>query len=174
MMQPISNRGEPGDPRLQLVLELTQSPTEDARALIEELEAELSGPYSAEQRHGYSVDRVFQPNIVFFIAHLDGEAVGCGGVAFEDGLAEVKRMYVRPRHRGRGVGQAILARLEDEARARGVRRLVLETGDVLHAAVRLYTGAGFTPCSAFGVYTAMPASAIERSIFLEKRIESQA
>jgi putative acetyltransferase len=153
---------------MSLVIELTTSPTEDARGLIEALETELSGDYSASQRHGYSARRVFQPNIAFFMARLDGEAVGCGGVAFEDGFAEVKRMYVRPANRGAGIGQAILARLEREATARGVRRLALETGDVLHAAIRMYEAAGFTRCGAFGRYARMPPASIARSVFLEK------
>jgi putative acetyltransferase len=159
---------------MPLVLELVESPTEDARTLIEELEAELSGPYTAEQRHGYNIERVFQPNILFFIARLDGEAVGCGGIAVEDGLAEVKRMYVRPQMRGRRVGRAILARLEEEAAARGVHRLVLETGDVLDGALRLYERAGFTRCGAFGAYAKMAPHTIERSVFLEKRLAKPA
>ena len=156
---------------MPLLIELTTSPTQDAHRLIEAIETELSGDYSAHQRHGYSARRVFQPNIAFFIARLDGEAVGCGGVAFEDGFAEVKRMYVRPANRGTGIGQAILARLEQEARARGVRRLVLETGDVLHAAIRMYQAAGFTRCDAFGRYATMPPASIARSVFLEKRLD---
>lgn len=155
---------------MALALEHVETPTDEARTLIEELEAELGGHFTAEQRHGYSVARVFQPGVRFFIARLDGEAVGCGGVAFQDGLAEVKRMYVRPHARGRGVGRAVLGRLEAEARARGMDRLVLETGDVLHAAIRMYEGSGFTRCGAFGAYTRMPPPAIARSVFLEKRI----
>ena len=99
------------------------------------------------------------------MAFLDGDRDGDGG-----GLAEVKRMYVRPAARGSGVARAILARLEDEARARGVRRLCLETGDVRHDAMRLYERNGFTRCGAFGAYASMPVPAIERSVFFEKRI----
>ena len=155
---------------MSLVLELVESPTDDARALIEALEAELSGPYSGEQRHGYSVARVFQPNVVFFVARVDGQAVGCGGIAFEDGLAEIKRMYVRPDRRGAGIGRAILGRLEEEARARGMDRLVLETGDVLHPAIRLYERFGFVRCAAFGPYASMRPHAVARSVFMEKRL----
>ena len=155
---------------MSLVLELVVTPTADARALIEALEAELSGPFSAEQRHGYSVERLFRPNIVFFVARMDGEAVGCGGVEFRDDFAELKRMYVRPASRGNGIGRAILDRLEAEARGRGVGRLVLETGDVLHPAIRMYERAGFTRCAAFGPYTTMPPQSVERSVFMEKRI----
>ena len=150
-------------------IELVSSPTDDARLLIAELDAELSGPYAPDQRHGLIMARLFQPGVLFFVARLDGEAVGCGGVAFDDGFAEVKRMYVRPAARGRGVARAILARLEQEAGARGVRRLTLETGDAQHAAMRLYQRAGFTRCAAFGPYVTMTPRSIEHSVFFEKR-----
>jgi GNAT superfamily N-acetyltransferase len=159
---------------MSLVVELVGTPTDDARVLIEALEAELSGSYTAEQRHGYSVARVFQPNILFFVARLDGDAVGCGGVAFENGLAEIKRMYVLPQKRGAQIGRTILARLEVEARARGVDRLVLETGEFLHPAIRLYERAGFTRCAAFGSYVGLPPQAIARSVFMEKRLTTPA
>ena len=155
---------------MSLALEQVASPTDEARGLIEELEAELKGPYAAEQRHGLSLAQIFQPKIMYFIARRDGVAVGCGGVAFEEDFAELKRMYVRPRARGSGVASAILGRLEAEARDRGYRRLVLETGDVQFAAVRLYERAGFTRCPPFGHYVEMPGPAIERSLFFEKWI----
>jgi putative acetyltransferase len=108
--------------------------------------------------------------VEFFVAHLDGVAVGCGGVAVEGDFAELKRMYVRPQARRHGVARAILDRLEEVARVRGVRRLALETGDVLHAAIRFYERAGFTRCAPFGAYTQMPPAAIKRSVFLEKQV----
>lgn len=156
---------------MTITLERTTGPTDDAHALIEELEAELSQGYEAHQRHGLSVAQVFQPHIAFFIARANGEAVGCGGVAFDDGFAEVKRMYVRRSARGTGVAQAIVARLEQEARAKGYRRLMLETGDTLIPAMRLYEGAGFHACDAFGNYRAMRPDQIERSRFFEKRLD---
>ncbi len=159
---------------MSLLLELVQEPTEEVAALVGELEAQLSGDYASHQRHGFSIARLFQPHILFFLARLDGEAAGCGGIAFEDDFAEVKRMYVRPRHRGRRIGRAILDRLENEALARGVSRLVLETGDVLHPAIRLYEAAGFNRCGVFGAYAAMPPHTIERSLFMEKRIGPRA
>ena len=159
---------------MSVTIEHVPSATDEARILIGELDAELSGEYSPEQQHGLKVEQIFQPHVKFFIARLDGEPVGCGGVAFDgsdsDSFAEVKRMYVRPAARGRAVAQTILSRLEDEARSRSVRRLVLETGDIRHAAMRLYERAGFTRCAAFGAYAMMPAAAIERSVFYEKTI----
>jgi putative acetyltransferase len=65
----------------------------------------------------------------------------------------------------------VIAQLEAEAKARGVTRLLLETGDVLHAALRVYERAGFKRCGAFGDYLALPAHTIERSVFFEKHID---
>jgi putative acetyltransferase len=146
--------------------------TPEARALIEELEAELATLYPPEQRHGLSVERVFQPNVVFFVARLDGAPVGCGGIAFADGYAEVKRMYVRPAARGKGVAQAVLDRLEATALARGFRRVALETGEVQLAAIRVYERAGYERCAAFGDYSTLPPHTIRRSVFFAKDLGS--
>jgi ribosomal protein S18 acetylase RimI-like enzyme len=155
---------------MSIELECVESPTPDARALISELDAELNAGYSPQQRHGLSLEKVFQPWIRFFVARLDGKAAGCGGISFENGLAEIKRMYVRPDARRSGVALAILSRLEAEARARGFEHVVLETGDAQYAAIRFYERAGFGRCPAFEPYASMPAAAIERSRFFEKRI----
>jgi putative acetyltransferase len=153
---------------MPLTLEHLTTPTRDARTLVAELDAVLHADSPPENRHGYPIDRLFQPHILFFLARLDAQPVGCGGVAFEDGFAEVKRLYVRPAARGHGVARAILARLEHEARARHVPRLTLETGDNRDAAIRLYERAGFTRCQAFGAYTQIPPTAIAHSVFFEK------
>ena len=135
-----------------------------------ELDAALSGPYAAEQRHALSVEQLFQPNLRFFVARLDGAAVACGGVGFYDGYAELKRMYSRPAVRGRGVAKALLRRLEAEARAAGAPLLRIETGVYQEEALRFYEGAGFRRCGAFGPYADMPPRAIETSLFYEKAV----
>jgi len=78
---------------------------------------------------------------------------------------------VRPIFRGCNVAQAILARLEQEARSQGFNRLVLETGDAQAAAMRFYQRQGFTRCEAFGEYAKMPEASIVRSVFFEKRLD---
>jgi putative acetyltransferase len=153
-------------------VELVASATGDVRALIGELDQVLAAEYLPEQRHGLALAALFQPHIRFFVARLDGAAVGCGGVTLFDDFAEVKRMYVRETVRGRGVAQALLARIETEARAAGSVVLRLETGDRQAAALKFYARAGFTPCAAFGDYLAMPPEAIATSIFMEKRIKT--
>jgi len=151
-------------------LELIAAPSDEVRALIDELEHVLAAEYPPEQRHGLAIDALFQPHIRFFVARAAGNPVGCGGVALFSGFAEVKRMYVRPEARGHGVSDAVLARIEAEARAAGLTMLRLETGDRQLAAMRFYERAGFRRCGAFGAYAAMPPSAITTSVFYEKPI----
>jgi putative acetyltransferase len=144
--------------------------TDEARLLIGELDQILAAEYLPEQRHGLALDALFQPRIRFFLARLNGVAAGCGGMALFDDFAEVKRMYVRQTVRGRGLAQALLTRIEIEARAAGFVVLRLETGERQSAALRFYARAGFRPCAAFGDYAAMRPNDIATSIFLEKRL----
>ena len=102
-------------------VELAPTATDEVRTLIGELETVLAAEYPPEQRHGLSLDAIFQPHVRFFVARLKGVAVGCGGVALFPDYAEVKRMYVRDSARGQGVADAILARIEAEVRAPGFR-----------------------------------------------------
>lgn len=153
-----------------IAIELVRNPSAEVRSLVTELEEILSAEYPPEQRHGLRLEAIFQPNIRFFVARVDGAAVGCGGVALFDDFAEVKRMYVREAARGRGVADAVLARLEDEARAAGIDVVRLETGTRQFAALRFYERAGFRRCAAFGDYATMPPSSIATSVFFEKRI----
>jgi len=157
---------------MSLLIEQVSAPTEEVRGLIAELDAELNAEYPAENRHGLNLARIFQPNVSFILARLNGEAVGCGGIAFANGMAELKRMYVRPSARGKGIAAAILNHLEQQARHRNITRLVLETGDGQKAALRFYQREGFTRCEAFEPYASMPPSAIQRSVFFQKRIAS--
>jgi putative acetyltransferase len=141
--------------------------------IVGELDAVLGALYNAEQRHGLRIEQLFEPNIRFFLAYADGQPVGCGGIAFFDGYAEVKRMYTRESVRGRGVGKALLARLEAEARATGVPMLRLETGTYQDAAIGLYERCGFRRCAAFGHYADLPQHRIEMSIFYEKHLAGE-
>ncbi|MEV7739347.1 GNAT family N-acetyltransferase [Streptomyces sp. NPDC088921] len=69
-----------------------------------------------------------------------------------DGDAELKRMYVVDVARGRGLARRILTALEDDARAAGRTRMVLETGTKQPEAIALYTSSGYEPCVKFGYY----------------------
>jgi len=153
-------------------IQQVHAPTDDVRALIAELDAELAGTYLPEQRHGLTLDAIFKPPVRFFVAHIDGEAVGCGGVACFDDFAELKRMYVRAGARGAGVADAIIERLQQEALDAGLRVVRLETGVHQPAAIGFYRRHGFMPCRAFEPYASLPPNAIKTSYFMEKTISA--
>ena len=153
-----------------VLIEPQDSITDDVRALIFELDGELAVAYPPEQLHGLTLRSLFEPHVWFFIARLDGAAVGCGAIAFFDGFAEVKRMYVRKSARGAGVAQVLLEHIEAVAREAGVGVLRLETGVRQPAAIRLYESCGFNPCAAFPPYTSMAPAAVKHSMFYEKRL----
>ncbi|WP_066953299.1 GNAT family N-acetyltransferase [Streptomyces lushanensis] len=71
---------------------------------------------------------------------------------YADGDAEIKRMYVIPEARGRGLSRRVLAALEDDARAAGRTRMVLETGTKQPEAISLYMSSGYELCAKFGLY----------------------
>ncbi|HEX8971748.1 GNAT family N-acetyltransferase [Oryzihumus sp.] len=97
---------------------------------------------------------------VFLLARdASGEAVGCGALRhLGDEVAEVKRMYVAPAHRGYGVSRLVLGALEAQALARGWTVLRLETGPLQAEAIGLYTSAGYAPIPAFGPYVGSATS----------------
>jgi drug/metabolite transporter (DMT)-like permease/GNAT superfamily N-acetyltransferase len=85
-----------------------------------------------------------EPGGTFLVVYDDGRAIACGGIrALPDGTAELKRMYVVPDARGRGVARQLLARLEDEARRLGYHRLRLDTASQLNEAQALYRSSGY-------------------------------
>jgi GNAT superfamily N-acetyltransferase len=127
----------------------------DADRLIAALNAELTERYPEEGANHFRLDaeEVAPGRGAFLVAHHGESAVGCGAVRLiSQAEAEVKRMYVDDAARGMGVGRALLRALEDEARALGATRLVLETGVRQPEAIGLYESAGFERIEAFGEY----------------------
>lgn len=102
----------------------------------------------------------------FLLAWEDDRAVGCGGwrarddvgVGLRPGDAELKRMYVVPAARGRGIARVMLAELERTAVVAGRVRMVLETGIRQPEAIALYRSSGYVPAPGFGPYRDEPAS----------------
>jgi putative acetyltransferase len=155
---------------MSITIERVFEASPELYVLIGELNDVLGAAYEAHQRHGLSIDQLFEPRVRVFLARLDGVAVGCGGVAVFDDYAEVKRMYTRPAVRGRGVAKALLSAIEDEARRAYKSVLRLETGTYQQEAIGLYERMGFQPRDPFGPYAAMPARNIETSLFFEKKL----
>jgi putative acetyltransferase len=133
----------------------------DARRLIAALDEHLASRYPAEQRFGPNLKPAqIAPGLgTFVIARADGRAIGCGALRLlDETTAEVKRMFVEPAQRGRGVGQEILDHLEAVAATLGARRLVLETGVFQEDAIGLYLRAGFSQVGCWGEYATAPTS----------------
>jgi GNAT superfamily N-acetyltransferase len=99
------------------------------------------------------------PEGAFLLARLDGRPAGCGGFSrFDQTTAELRRMYVVPEARGRGLGKALVAWLLEAARDAGYKRVRLETGNRQHEALSLYQAAGFESIPCWGPYATDPKS----------------
>lgn len=84
------------------------------------------------------------PRGAFYLVEHGGAIAGMGGLrCIREGVAEVKRVYVRPAHRGKHLGETILQRVLDDAAAFGYRSIVLDTAPFMLSAQRLYEAAGF-------------------------------
>jgi GNAT superfamily N-acetyltransferase len=135
-------------------VEATAFDSAEAQALCTAQQAEMLELYEGEADIGPSRDGpMFEPprGIFLVVRDEDGTAVACGGVTrftHDEAKGELKRMYVRPGARGRGLGRLVLGRLEEHARELGFASLVLETGDRQEAALALYRNSGYTriPC----------------------------
>jgi putative acetyltransferase len=139
---------------------------DDVRILVAELNATLLELTPPEFAFHLTVEQMAAPDTTVFIARDGGRTVACGALKRHDGgIGEVKRMYTRPSHRGRKIGAMIVERIQALARAEGLKRLVLETGDRHPAAWTVYERAGFTHC---GPVLDYPAS--KWSVFYEKSL----
>lgn len=147
------------------VITITRAGLDDAasQTLLAALNAELTDVYPEPGANHFTVAaaEVSDGRGLFLLIRLGSAPVGCGAVRLLDAeTAELKRMYVVPAARGKGLGRRLVAALEAEARALGARRFVLETGARQIAALALYRAAGFRPIPLFGEYCLSPDSSI--------------
>ena len=140
----------------------------DAMLLIEEVQAEYVVRYGGPDRTPLD-PLMFEPPLgSFFVGYLDlgdgAKPVASGAWRAHDDVeafgtrrtSEVKRMYVAPQARGRGLARAVLAHLEQTAADAGAEAMVLETGTAQPEAMALYESAGYTPIPSFGYYKDEP------------------
>jgi GNAT superfamily N-acetyltransferase len=124
---------------------LVAATREELRVMYDDLDIDAAGmPAAGPQELG-------PPGGTFLVGFdADGRAICCGGVkALEDGACEIKRMYVLPEERGRGVARKLLSALEDAARALGYVTARLDTGPRQPHAERIYRTAGYRPIGNF-------------------------
>ncbi len=125
------------------------------QTLIKALNAELESIYPEDGANFFRLapEEVAEGRGAFLVAYLDDKPIGCGAIRLnEPTLAEIKRMYVDPRVRGRRVGRRIVEALEAQARQLGAKRIVLETGPRQPDAIAMYAHAGFHEIPLYGEY----------------------
>jgi GNAT superfamily N-acetyltransferase len=149
-----------------IVIRFDRPDSDDARRLIQQLDEDLLRRYPAQAVHGLHPHDIADPHLTFLVASIDGTAAGCGALrSLEPGVGEVKRMFVLPEFRGRGIARHMLSALESTARELGYSTLRLETGTRQPEAIGLYTSAGYREIPRFGEYVDNPFS-----VCFEKRL----
>lgn len=140
---------DPASPPSDVALQFRPGRSDEppGRELLGELIDHLNAVYPGRAARPGSVttpDEMVPPRGAFLVGYEDGEAVACGGLRrLEDGVCEIKRMYVMPGARSRGVGRALLAALEDAARELGYERVRLDAGPEQRHSRVLFAAAGY-------------------------------
>ena len=142
-------------------LELRDEPYggDAAQALVARVQQEYVERYGGPDETVLDPAEFVAPRGAFFVGFLGGEAVVCGGwrsLPEWPGTAEIKRMYVAPEHRRRGLARLLLTHIEESARTAGYERLWLETGMHQPEAMALYASEGYEPIDGYGHYKDAP------------------
>ena len=151
--------GSDGAPALQIRPDDLSGP--QIRAMLEEHLQHMRSIGPPESVHALELDELRAPDISFWCAWRGEQLAGCGALKRLDaGHAEIKSMRTAAAARRSGVAAAMLAHLIEQAKARGLRRLSLETGSQpeFAPARALYRRFGFAPCGPFGGYAEDPCS----------------
>lgn len=145
---------------MQFTLNLirTDSTNNDFRALVVDLDQDLAIRDGADHSFFAQFNKIdLIKNVV--VAYWKGIAVGCGACKeYQAGTAEIKRMYVAPQYRGKGIASAILNELEQWAKELHFTHCILETGEKQPEAVSLYHKNGYKVIPNYGQYANVASS----------------
>jgi GNAT superfamily N-acetyltransferase len=143
----------------------TNSDNSDFRELVVLLDQDLQIRDGDEHSFYAQFNKVDEIRHVV-VAYEGGEAVGCGAIKeYVSGVAEIKRMFVRPERRGRGIARSILSELETWAGELGFLECILETGLKQPEAIELYRKSGYETIPNYGQY-----EGVENSVCMRKSI----
>ena len=148
--------------KIQIRRESPGSPA--AKGLVKKLDEDLLERYPLQFIHGLRPGDSEDPDLFFVVAYEGDEAAGwraqgCGALRpLEPGVGEIKRMFVLPEHRGKGVARAILSALEAQAVKSGYHTVRLETGTKQPEAISLFRSEGYAGILNFGEYADNPMS----------------
>ncbi len=144
----------------------TSSENKDFHNLIVQLDKELLDQYNDAQSEVDVHNIVGLLNTVI-IAYYDNIPVGCGCFKiYNDNSVEIKRIFVKPEYRGRGISKSILVELENWAMELGFGKAILETGYLQTAAIGLYSNTGYVRTENYGPYKKIPISVCFEKILL--------
>ncbi len=130
-----------------------------AQDLIGRVQQEYVLRYGGPDGAVVSPEEFRAPHGIFLVAEVDGVPAGCGAWrTVGDGRAEMKRVYVEPAFRRRGLAQVLVGALEGDAARAGMRCLELNTGHEQPEALALYAALGYTPVPGFGIYACEPGA----------------
>ena len=130
-----------------------------AHDLVEQVQEEYVQRYGGRDGAVVEAAEFLPPRGIFLAAEVEGEPAGCGAWRMvSPGVAEIKRVYVVPRFRRRGLAQVIVAALEDGALAAGHGSVVLNTGREQPEALALYADLGYRPIEGYGIYACSPGA----------------
>lgn len=147
----------------------TEDPNgEVATRLIHDLCSELSVRYGTPPS-AFSPDEALGPRTAFVVARLGRRPIGCGGLRrIDEATVEIKRMYVAPHGRRKGIARRILHALEELAASFNYQAIRLETGLEQPEAIGLYESSGYHRIAAYGHHSDDP-----RSVCFEKAIHDR-
>ncbi len=127
--------------------------------MVAALQLEYQHRYGSGDETPVDVSQFLPPHGLLLLARHGHRPVAIGAYRrHDDATCELKRMYVPPEHRTRGLGRLLLAHLEEAAVAAGYQRCILETGTRQPEAIALYRSSGYEPIAGFGHYAGLPLS----------------
>src|SRR3954468_4671930 len=130
-----------------------------AQHLVEQVQQEYVQRYGGRDAAVVEPGEFLPPRGVFLVAEVGGVPAGCGAWrVLSPGVAEIKRVYVEPGFRRRGLAQSVVAALEDGAARAGHRSVVLNTGHEQPEALALYARLGYEPVTGYGIYACAPGA----------------
>ena len=128
-----------------------------AQALVEAVQQEYVLRYGGRDAAPVDPSEFLPPAGLFLVAEIGGVPAGCGAWrVYPPGGVEIKRLYVAPAFRRRGLAQELMSELETTAVRAGHRSVVLNTGQRQPEAVALYAELGYVPVPGYGVYACSP------------------
>ncbi len=134
-----------------IVIKQMSVDSQEAVFMMEELSEQLKTITGSDGKSSFKRDEWNANEDIFAVAFEDNKAVGCGGIRkLSDCTAELKRMYAKEKKKG--IGSALLAFLEKEAKKSGYEEIRLETRRINENAVQFYLKKGYHVCENFGRY----------------------